>query len=104
MSAESQASVVSVIIIFKDEERFLDEAISEALREVGPALILVTVVVVAGFSVLMLGRFEVLFLIGLLTTSAALLAVLADLVGFPAFLRAMGHRSGVQSLLSRRLP
>lgn len=82
----------------------LEDAISSTLHEIGSALILVTVVVVTGFSVLMLGRFEVLFLIGLLTTSAALLALVADLVGFPAFLRVVGRRSSVQSLLTRRLP
>ncbi len=59
-------------------------------REVGPALVLSTVVVCVGFGVLMASRFEALFLIGLLTALAAILALVADLVALPHLFRASG--------------
>ncbi len=79
----------------------VDRVLAETLRKVGSALVVVTVVVVCGFSVLMLSRFQVLFLVGLLTSSAAILALAADLVGFPAFLRAVARRPAIRSLLMR---
>ena len=72
--------------------------LAQTIREVGPALVLVTVVVVAGFTALMASRFQALFLIGLLTASAAVLALLADLVGFPALLRIVARPPAGRSL------
>ena len=80
-----------------------DTILSETLLDVGPALVLVTIVVLTGFGVLMLGRFQVLFLIGLLTSMAAVLALITDLLGFPALLRILARRPSLQSLLSRSL-
>ena len=74
----------------------------EAVREVGPALILSTLVVCAGFSVLAASRFQALFLIGLLTAASALFAVGADLIGFPALLRLVARRPGLRSLLQEK--
>ena len=76
----------------------------EAVREVGPALILSTVVVCAGFSALAASRFEALLLIGLLTAASALFAVGADLIGFPALLRLVARRPGLRSLLQEKTP
>jgi predicted RND superfamily exporter protein len=59
-------------------------AIERSLRETGPAILMTTTVVCAGFSVLMASRFEVLFLVGLMTVVSALSAVAADLFVFPA--------------------
>ena len=75
--------------------------LAQTIREVGPALVLVTVVVVAGFTALMASRFQALFLIGLLTASAAVLALLADLVGFPALLRIVARHPASRSLITR---
>ena len=74
--------------------------LAQTIREVGPALVLVTVVVVAGFTALMASRFQALFLIGLLTASAAVLALLADLVGFPALLRIVARHPAGRSLIT----
>ena len=74
--------------------------LAQTIREVGPALVLVTVVVVAGFTALMASRFQALFLIGLLTASAAVLALLADLVGFPALLRIVARHPASRSLIT----
>ena len=73
----------------------------QTIREVGPALVLVTVVVVAGFSSLMFSRFQALFLIGFLTASAAVLALFADLIGFPAILRLVARHPAGRSLIAR---
>ena len=59
-------------------------AIERSVRETGPAILMTTTVVCAGFSVLMASRFEVLFLVGLMTVVSALSAVAADLFVFPA--------------------
>ncbi len=76
----------------------------EAVREVGPALILSTLVVCAGFSALVASRFQALFLIGLLTATSALFAVGADLIGFPALLRLVARRPRLRSLLQEKSP
>ena len=75
--------------------------LAQTIREVGPALVLVTVVVVAGFTALMASRFQALFLIGFLTASAAVLALFADLVGFPALLRIVARHPAGRSLITR---
>jgi predicted RND superfamily exporter protein len=76
----------------------------DAVREVGPALILSTIVVVTGFSVLVASRFQALALIGFLTASAALFALAADLVGFPALFRFFDERADVESTARGRNP
>ena len=68
----------------------------------GPALILVTVVVVAGFSALTASRFQALFLIGFLTASAAVLALVADLIVFPALLRLVARSPAGRSLMTKK--
>ena len=75
-----------------------------AVREVGPALVLSTLVVCAGFSALMASRFEALFLMGLFTALSALFAVAADLIGFPAVFRVVGRRLGAGALDRRSTP
>ena len=67
-------------------------AVRGALRDTGPALVMSTVVVTSGFSLLMISRFELLFLVGLLTATTAVTALLADLFLFPALLGTIGMR------------
>jgi predicted RND superfamily exporter protein len=69
-----------------------NRAIRGALRDTGPALVMSTVVVTGGFSLLLISRFELLFLVGLLTATTAITALLADLFLFPALLGMMGDR------------
>lgn len=68
--------------------RMKGRALRGALRETGSALVMSTVVVTAGFSLLM--RFEILFLLGLLTATTALAALAADLLMFPALIDLAG--------------
>ena len=67
-------------------------AIRGALRDTGPALVMSTFVVTAGFSLLLISRFELLFLVGLLTATTAVTALVADLFLFPALLETAGGR------------
>ena len=60
------------------------DAMVSAVREAGPAMVMTTVVVWAGFSPLLASRFEVLFLVGLMTMVSAVTALAADLFVFPA--------------------
>ncbi len=71
-----------------------ERAIRGALRDTGPALVMSTVVVGGGFSLLLLSRFELLHLVGLLTATAAVAALAADLYLFPALLRLTPARWG----------
>lgn len=75
------------------------EAVRAALEEAGPGILVTTVVVSAGFSLLVLSRFEVLMLVGSLTLTSALSAVTADLLLLPALLRSgPGRRVVVRSI------
>ncbi len=67
-------------------------AIERSVRETGPAILMTTTIVCAGFSVLMASRFEVLFLVGMMTVVSAISAVAADLFVFPALVTSMGRR------------
>jgi hypothetical protein len=66
-------------------------ALRGALRETGPALVMSTVVVSAGFSLLLLSHFELLYLLGLLTALTAISALAADLLVFPALVALVGE-------------
>jgi predicted RND superfamily exporter protein len=65
-------------------------AIERSVRETGPAILMTTTIVCAGFSVLMASRFEVLFLVGMMTVVSAISAVAADLFFFPALVTSLG--------------
>ena len=80
----------------------VDSVLAHAMREVGPALIITTIVVCAGFSVLTVSRFQALLLIGLLTGASAVFAVGADLIGFPALLRLVARHPRTRSLIQEK--
>jgi len=67
-------------------------SVLRALQESGRALVMSTLVVSAGFTLLLASRFELLFLVGLLTAVTALTALAADLFLFPALLRVAGAK------------
>lgn len=69
-------------------------ALDGALEDTGPALVMSTLVVAAGFSLLLFSRFELLYLLGLLTAVTAVSALAADLLIFPALLQRMGFLEG----------
>ena len=52
----------------------------------------------------MASRFEVLFLVGVMTVVSALAAVAADLFAFPAILAAAWSRGGLEPVALRRPP
>lgn len=66
--------------------RELKAALTETVRDTGPAMLMTSLVVSAGFSLLMLSRFEVLFLVGFMTTVSAVTALATDLFVFPAII------------------
>jgi predicted RND superfamily exporter protein len=71
----------------------LRAALQTAVRDTGPAILMTTLIVSAGFSLLMGSRFEVLFLVGFMTMVSAIAAVTADLFVFPAIIAAAWRRS-----------
>ncbi|UCF18979.1 MAG: MMPL family transporter, partial [Gemmatimonadota bacterium] len=72
----------------------LEAALRTSVRDSGPAIVMTTVVVSAGFSLLILSRFEVLFLVGFLTVVAAISAAVADLFVFPSVIAATWRSRG----------
>ncbi|NIN71754.1 MAG: MMPL family transporter [Gemmatimonadetes bacterium] len=80
----------------------LRTALQTAVRDTGPAILMTTLIVSAGFSLLMGSRFEVLFLVGFMTIVSAIAAVTADLFVFPAIIAAAWRRSERRSHASRK--
>jgi predicted RND superfamily exporter protein len=78
-------------------------ALRTAVRDTGPAILMTTLIVSAGFSLLMGSRFEVLFLVGFMTMVSAIAAVTADLFVFPAIIAAAWRRSERRSHASSEL-
>ncbi len=74
----------------------LREALERSVREAGPAILMTTVVVSAGFAMLTFSRFEVLFLVGLMTVISAIAAVAADLFVFPALIATAWRRRAAE--------
>jgi predicted RND superfamily exporter protein len=66
-------------------------ALVDSVRDAGPAILMTTMVVGAGFSLLMASQFEVLFLVGLMTAVSAISAVTADLFALPSILAVRGR-------------
>ena len=62
------------------------EALPAAVRDTGPAILMTSVIVSTGFAVLMLSRFEVLYMVGLMTMVSAVTAVIMDLFVFPTLI------------------
>lgn len=60
------------------------DALAASVGDAGPAIVMTTVVVCAGFAPLVASRFEVLFLVGLMTMVSAIAALAIDLFVFPA--------------------
>lgn len=78
----------------------LEAVLQESVRATGPAILITGVVVSAGFSLLMLSRFEVLFLVGFMTMVSGISAVAADLFVFPSIIAATWRRSQRRSAAS----
>ncbi|HWP37956.1 MAG TPA: MMPL family transporter [Gemmatimonadales bacterium] len=81
----------------------VEAALEEALQAAGPALVMNTVVVVAGFAVLLASSFQVLLLIGLMTVVSAVAALAANLFVFPAIVAVAWRRAPARGALPRRL-
>jgi predicted RND superfamily exporter protein len=64
----------------------VENAIRYAFDNVGPALLITTVVLTAGFSVLMLSTFKLNFELGLITAMTITIALIVDFLLLPAML------------------
>ena len=74
-----------------------DEALDHTYEHAGVAAVITTALLVVGFPVLMLAQVKTVFYFGLLTTIAAIAALLADLFVLPLLLKAWPHRAKVSS-------
>jgi len=63
-----------------------EKALPRAVRDTGPAILMTSVIVSAGFALLMLSRFEVMYMVGLMTMVSAVTAVIVDLFVFPTLI------------------
>jgi predicted RND superfamily exporter protein len=73
-----------------------DRALPRAVRDTGPAILMTSVVVSVGFAVLMLSRFEVMYMVGLMTMVSAVTAVMIDLFVFPTLIGRAGAGSAAR--------
>ncbi|MBX3249988.1 MAG: MMPL family transporter [Myxococcales bacterium] len=80
----------------------VEAAIDEALRTSGRAILLTSVVLGLGFSVLLASQFQFLFLVGAMTALSVAFAVLADLFVYPALLRFTARRMPARDLVEVR--
>jgi predicted RND superfamily exporter protein len=74
-----------------------DEALDHTYAHAGVAAVITTALLVVGFPILMLAQVKTVFYFGLLTTIAAIAALLADLFVLPLLLKAWPHRAKVNS-------
>jgi predicted RND superfamily exporter protein len=92
---------IHVLGRFRDlarDGRDVDQALPRAVRDAGPAILMTSVIVSAGFALLMLSRFEVLYMVGLMTVVSAVTAVIVDLFVFPVLIGTAWHRTGAGAL------
>jgi len=73
-----------------------EAALETALKESGSAIVISSVVIGLGFSLLMISNFEVLFLVGFLTLVAIAGALISDLFFLPALIRAAFAKRATQ--------
>lgn len=71
----------------KDKGMAVNDAIQYALQHVGSALITTSVILVMGFSILMLSSFKLNFVLGALSALTIAIALIADFTFLPALLR-----------------
>ena len=69
-----------------------EDAIRYAFVNVGPALVITTAVLTAGFSVLMLSTFKLNFELGLITSMTITIALIVDFLLLPAMLLTFDKR------------
>ena len=72
-----------------------DEALDHTYRHAGVAAVITTALLVVGFPVLMLAEVKTVFYFGLLTTIAAIAALLVDLFVLPLLLKLWPHHAKV---------
>jgi predicted RND superfamily exporter protein len=70
----------------REKQLSAEEAVRYAFSNVGPALIITTAVLAAGFSVLMLSTFKLNFELGLITAMTITIALIVDFLLLPAML------------------
>ena len=74
-----------------------DEALDHTYTHAGVAAVITSALLVVGFPVLMLAEVKTVFYFGLLTTIAAIAALLADLFVLPLLLKAWPHTQKASS-------
>lgn len=72
-----------------------ESALEDTLRAAGPSVVMTSLVVTAGFAVLTLSQFQVLFLIGLMTVVSGVAELAGDLYLLPHLLRLAAKRTRV---------
>jgi predicted RND superfamily exporter protein len=86
----------------RNHGRESSEAIHYAIEHVGSALISTSVILVAGFSVLMLSGFKLNFVLGALSALTIAIALLVDFTFLPAVLRATDKLTTTGDLIMKR--
>ena len=71
------------------------DAIEHTLRETGPPILMTSLAMAAGFSLLLMSQFQVLVLVGTMTAVSLVAAVFADLFALPSLIEVAFRRNGI---------
>ncbi|MCH7891288.1 MAG: MMPL family transporter [Gemmatimonadetes bacterium] len=70
-------------------------AVEHTLRETGPPILMTSLAMAAGFSLLLMSQFQVLVLVGTMTAVSVVAAVFADLFALPSLIEVAFRRNGI---------
>ena len=70
-------------------------AVEHTLRETGPPILMTSLAMAAGFSLLLMSQFQVLVLVGTMTAVSVAAAVFADLFALPSLIEVAFRRNGI---------
>ena len=71
------------------------DAVEDTLRETGPPILMTSLAMGAGFSLLLMSQFQVLVLVGTMTAVSVVAAVFADLFALPSLIEVASSRNGI---------
>ena len=70
-------------------------AVEHTVRETGPPILMTSLAMVAGFSLLLMSQFQVLALVGTMTAVSVVAAVFADLFALPSLIEVASRRNAL---------
>lgn len=96
LAVDDSIHVMSRYRLMRSRSHSVHDAIEHAMKSSGKAVVLTSVILVAGFSVMLFGNFIPYIYVGLFSASIMVLALLGDLIFMPALLYIFDSKQSVQ--------